>query len=157
MYMNKDAVAFRNENYKRSSHNMVGGFCNTWYPFFISNLKKTRLPIIYLAIAHSFGNFVNGMGVYNCHAVCSISKWLGNSTEIEGILPKGPYLSLVSMAGRALLAGYQSLTEAWYLVEHELRGNILYCNGRLSLLSLIGMWSICVMCRTACIDNLGLK
>ena len=27
-------------------------------------------------------------------------------TYIEGILPKGPYLPCVSMAGRALLAGY---------------------------------------------------
>ena len=27
-------------------------------------------------------------------------------TDIEGILPKGPYLPWVSMAGRALLAGY---------------------------------------------------
>ena len=26
--------------------------------------------------------------------------------HIEGILPKGPYLPCVSMAGRALLAGY---------------------------------------------------
>ena len=26
--------------------------------------------------------------------------------ELEGILPKGPYLPCVSMAGRALLAGY---------------------------------------------------
>ena len=28
------------------------------------------------------------------------------SAYIEGILPKGPYLPCVSMAGRALLAGY---------------------------------------------------
>ena len=31
------------------------------------------------------------------------------STHCEGILPKGPYLPCVSMAGRALLAGYHRL------------------------------------------------
>ena len=31
---------------------------------------------------------------------------IGKHTHIEGILPKGPYLPCVSMAGRALLAGY---------------------------------------------------
>ena len=29
-----------------------------------------------------------------------------HQSHIEGILPKGPYLPCVSMAGRALLAGY---------------------------------------------------
>ena len=29
-----------------------------------------------------------------------------SNPDIEGILPKGPYLPCVSMAGRALLAGY---------------------------------------------------
>ena len=31
---------------------------------------------------------------------------INNNKHIEGILPKGPYLPCVSMAGRALLAGY---------------------------------------------------
>ena len=30
-------------------------------------------------------------------------------TQFEGILPKGPYLPCVSMAGRALLAGYPGI------------------------------------------------
>ena len=32
--------------------------------------------------------------------------WHWHTLHIEGILPKGPYLPCVSMAGRALLAGY---------------------------------------------------
>ena len=35
------------------------------------------------------------------HGRCHLSKYY-----FEGILPKGPYLPCVSMAGRALLAGY---------------------------------------------------
>ena len=33
---------------------------------------------------------------------------------IEGILPKGPYLPCVSMAGRALLAGYHRYVVMWF-------------------------------------------
>ena len=36
------------------------------------------------------------------------------SFHIEGILPKGPYLPCVSLAGRALLAGYHR-----YVSKHE--------------------------------------
>ena len=36
--------------------------------------------------------------------------------HIEGILPKGPYLPCVSMAGRALLAGYHEYTMATFKV-----------------------------------------
>ena len=32
------------------------------------------------------------------------------SAYIEGILPKGPYLPCLSMAGKALLAGYHQYT-----------------------------------------------
>ena len=39
--------------------------------------------------------------------------------HIEGILPKGPYLPCVSMAGRALLAGYH-----WYDISLCLHPNI---------------------------------
>ena len=43
--------------------------------------------------------------------MCYGTKWRQNTklysySHIEGILPKGPYLPCVSMAGRALLAGY---------------------------------------------------
>ena len=38
--------------------------------------------------------------------------------DIEGILPKGPYLPCVSMAGRALLAGYHQ-----YISHTEVRVN----------------------------------
>ena len=34
-----------------------------------------------------------------------------NRTHFEGILPKGPYLPCVSMAGRALLAGYHRFSK----------------------------------------------
>ena len=39
----------------------------------------------------------------NIHAYRIHMWWM---SHIEGILPKGPYLPCVSMAGRALLAGY---------------------------------------------------
>ena len=37
--------------------------------------------------------------------LCLLTLW-GRMTHIEDILPKGPYLSCVSMTGRTLLAGY---------------------------------------------------
>ena len=43
----------------------------------------------------------NCMGSSLCKPDCSSQQ-----RNIEGILPKGPYLPCVSMAGRALLAGY---------------------------------------------------
>ena len=36
------------------------------------------------------------------------------SAQIEGILPKGPYLPCVSMAGGALLAGYHRNVNPWF-------------------------------------------
>ena len=46
-------------------------------------------------------------------------------THIKGILPKGPYLPCVSMAGRALLAGYHRHVESSTAMLHEnLSGNI---------------------------------
>ena len=36
-----------------------------------------------------------------------------SAVHFEGILPKGPYLPCVSMAGRALLAGYPRFVYAW--------------------------------------------
>ena len=40
--------------------------------------------------------------------ICILDQmvWISHKTHFEGILPKGPYLPCVSMAGRALLAGY---------------------------------------------------
>ena len=35
------------------------------------------------------------------------------ATHIEGILPKGPYLPCLRMAGRALLAGYHRYVGVW--------------------------------------------
>ena len=42
---------------------------------------------------------------------------LGKGIHIEGILPKGPYLPCVSMAGRALLAGYPRYVSIWIFVD----------------------------------------
>ena len=51
--------------------------------------------------------------IYGLVLVCAVSRALQtkirqqcNQPSIGGILPKGPYLPCVSMAGRALLAGY---------------------------------------------------
>ena len=44
--------------------------------------------------------------------------WPSNTIEqFEGILPKGPYLPCVSMAGRALLAGYPRIVPNCKLVN----------------------------------------
>ena len=43
--------------------------------------------------------------------------YLNDTTHIEGILPKGPYLPCVNMAGRALLAGYP---------RHDVRFTCIY-------------------------------
>ena len=52
-----------------------------------------------------------------CHITyCSLWQW-----HFEGILPKGPYLPCVSMAGRALLAGYPQLMGVrWVCSVHHL-------------------------------------
>ena len=48
--------------------------------------------------------------------------WTKMLADIDGILPKGPYLPCVSMAGRALLAGYPWYADEWFnkisLTEH---------------------------------------
>ena len=41
------------------------------------------------------------------------------TSNFQGILPKGPYLPCVSMAGRALLAGYHRLVARWYLIKGQ--------------------------------------
>ena len=41
-----------------------------------------------------------------CVNLPTVAELRNRSAYIEGILPKGPYLPCVSMAGRALLAGY---------------------------------------------------
>ena len=61
-----------------------------------------------------------------------LSLWCGSGLfgkcqmpQIEGVLSKGPYLPCVSMAGRALLAGYH-----WYTVRRCMRmllNRALFC------------------------------
>ena len=52
--------------------------------------------------------------------IMSLRLLPGNHTHIEGILPKGPYLPCVSMAGRALLAGYPRHTHSeWIILERK--------------------------------------
>ena len=46
------------------------------------------------------------MQLGNAAAYCRRMSRCNETLNIEGILPKGPYLSCVSMAARALLAGY---------------------------------------------------
>ena len=43
--------------------------------------------------------------------------------DFEGILPKGPYLPCVSMAGRDLLAGYPRFVKngTWMEIDHILQ------------------------------------
>ena len=60
---------------------------------------------------------------FGCNWCSSQVKWLFHKTSwimlgkyhwyVEGILPKGPYLPCVSMAGRALLAGYPWCMVIW--------------------------------------------
>ena len=50
-------------------------------------------------------NLLKAPGILVCFKMYSVS-WTA-VLYIEGILPKGPYLPCVSMAGRALLAGYR--------------------------------------------------
>ena len=62
--------------------------------------------------------------------------------HIEGILPKGPYLPCVSMAGRALLAGYHrhmeipdSIFGEWwklYYMAHEPTTTMRHCDNVLN-------------------------
>ena len=40
---------------------------------------------------------------------CVVRSKYSTDSKFEGILPKGPYLPCVSMAGRALLAGYHRI------------------------------------------------
>ena len=40
-------------------------------------------------------------------------KLYDDHIHVEGILPKGPYLPCVSMAGRAILAGYPRCMRQW--------------------------------------------
>ena len=58
-------------------------------------------------------------------------KWSG---DIEGVLPKGPYLPCVSMAGRALLAGYyRYMSCIQWLTSHSHRSfGLLNINRRLA-------------------------
>ena len=66
---------------------------------------------------------VKGNNIW-CVAACgygSLEKWQQIqrcSFDIEGILPKGPYLPCVSMAGRAILAGYHRYT--WIMRDSQL-------------------------------------
>ena len=50
--------------------------------------------------------------------------WSEITPYIEGILPRGPYLPCVSMAGRALLAGYPRYIND-LMQEHECRNRII--------------------------------
>ena len=48
------------------------------------------------------------------HLLIILSAGISLLSYIEGILPKVPYLPCVSMAGRALLAGYPRHMRLWY-------------------------------------------
>ena len=103
------------------------------------SLPKAMLTHIYVAIGHQkllcpcvyvvfWKHFVpicvlcvSGVWVMSCW-------WWGTGSDIEGILPKGPYLPCVSMAGRALLAGY-----------HRYQGSKQGCNwySRVNIMQLL--------------------
>ena len=73
------------------------------------SLFKNTLHLCY-EISIRFCTNVSAVGRYSLTYTCvsfPLSTVIGrHRTYIEGILPKGPYLPCVSMAGRALLAGY---------------------------------------------------
>ena len=79
--------------------------------FFSSNFH-------YSFTVHGFGN----SGVSVCQS--QTATWFLSKQQIyimtlkfKGILPKGPYLPCVSMAGRALLAGYHQIMYALSIFE----------------------------------------
>ena len=64
-----------------------------------------------------------------------MNEWLTPETHlniknilpgIEGILPKGPYRPCVSMAGRALLAGYHRYMGFHYRDKMVMRDSLLF-------------------------------
>ena len=72
------------------------------------------------------GNFHQILTQYNRHRIahtrgeCFLSFQSTVIAVIEGILPKGPYLPCVSMAGRALSAGYHRYNTAQFvMILHE--------------------------------------
>ena len=65
------------------------------------------------------------------------TEWLGTWEHMEGILPKGPYLPCVSMADRALLAGYHQYHLHSLLRLEYTPGTIYFLTELESLTSLI--------------------
>ena len=65
----------------------------------------------------SIKNYHTRKSIWYCDTVDCLTEAISSRPQcvkvyVEGILPKGPYLPCVSMAGRALLAVYP-----WYVVE----------------------------------------
>ena len=61
---------------------------------------------------------ISSIILFMCLIILSISSIILSISwtllHFEGILPKAPYLPCVSMAGRALLAGYPRFRNKWY-------------------------------------------
>ena len=117
----------------------------TCKPIYSSGVYNLRIPEIhftvwFLTMRKTYFTF--HMCVTSCLCVCvciNISGEHSNTRSkckpnwyFEGILPKGPYLPCVSMAGRALLAGYHRVGR-WCrsffnaeLSEYYLRPNSSY-------------------------------
>ena len=75
-----------------------------------------------------------------------------DNLQIEGILPKGPYLPCVSMAGRALLAGYVEINPCsidqcfdWYMKKkihgYDETGECESCLTHLPLDEMAAIWA----------------
>ena len=81
-------------------------------PLWVWGPACTALPSSTHSRPHSF------LERRRARPACECRMW-----EFDGILPKGPYLPCVSMAGRALLAGYHrvitAVTQAEYKLESE--------------------------------------
>ena len=60
---------------------------------------------IYLHKLELYGVPIERVNEFNLLGL-TIDQHMDWNAHIEGILPKGPYLPCVSMAGRAILAGY---------------------------------------------------
>ena len=79
---------------------------------------------------------------------------MNTSCHIEGILPKGPYLSCVSMAGRALLAGYHRYDSVfctttsfdnrlYLLISATLKNSVMYLfHRKFSAMAVLVLFSI---------------
>ena len=86
-------------------------------------------PACILSISSTFTIWINRL----LHSPNLVARGLPVEYEFEGILPKGPYLPCVSMAGGALLAGYHRIKAYNCLVVFTMWLGVHYWNNARSV------------------------